>query len=126
MTSFFPTHQGYQVCQCANNFAGPDCNQRLVPGQLSWSLLFELERLMALRGSYDLQRPPLGTELPHVRWGHSLLSLEPNQLWLFGGADPAGVDSDALYVYDLDFDRWKKVATVFALGNTLDRGVVCQ
>ncbi|XP_037559962.1 multiple epidermal growth factor-like domains protein 8 [Dermacentor silvarum] len=98
--------KGYRLCHCGDQYGGADCGHALVPGQVSWSLLFELERLTG-----QVQGGSIGgaTELPHSRLGHSLLSLEPNQLWLFGGMDPARGDSDELYVYDLDFDRWKKL-----------------
>lgn len=90
--------QGYGLCRCEDPWTGASCGRRPSPGQPRWALLFDLERsLGAAQG------------LPRVQLGHSLLAREPSQLWLFGGTWPGGAPSDALHVYDLDFNRWKEV-----------------
>lgn len=90
--------KGYGLCRCEDPWTGASCGRRPSPGQPRWALLFDLERSAgAAQG------------LPRVQLGHSLLAREPSQLWLFGGTWPGGAPSDALHVYDLDFNRWKEV-----------------
>ncbi|CAN7993576.1 unnamed protein product, partial [Ixodes hexagonus] len=90
--------RGYGVCRCEGSAVGVGCGQRLVQGQPQWALLFDLERSAGSTPG-----------LPQVQLGHSLLAQEPSQLWLFGGTQPGVGPSDALHVYDLDFNQWKKV-----------------
>lgn len=90
--------EAYGLCRCKAGFGGSECSVALQPHYLSWALLFNTKRTL-----------PSSVDVPRVHFGHSLLPLEPGQLWLYGGVAAVTTDSDALYVYDVDVGRWKQV-----------------